>query len=98
MRALLAAGIFLGLLGRAAAAPTMFDHGRFGQIAVYRAEGEPRDVVLPAPATQKFIATVPGGEIVLLPRVGHGYSVERNWLPQYQAAYRRITAGDPSAK
>jgi type IV secretory pathway VirJ component len=35
---------------------------------------------------------VPGGEIVMLPNVGHGYSVEKNWMPQYEAAYARITA------
>ena len=53
------------------------------------------DQVCPAPATQQFIATVPGGEIVMLPKVGHGYSVERNWVPQYEAAYAKIT-GDQS--
>jgi type IV secretory pathway VirJ component len=50
------------------------------------------DQVCPAPATQQFIATVPGGEIVMLPKVGHGYSVERNWVPQYEAAFAKITA------
>jgi type IV secretory pathway VirJ component len=50
------------------------------------------DQVCPAAATQKFIASVPGAETVMLPTVGHGYSVERNWLPQYEAAYDRITA------
>jgi type IV secretory pathway VirJ component len=50
------------------------------------------DQVCPAPLTQKFIADVPGGEIIMLPKVGHGYSVEKNWLPQYEAAYDRITA------
>jgi type IV secretory pathway VirJ component len=50
------------------------------------------DQVCPAPATQKFIATVPGAGIVMLPKVGHGYSVEKNWVPQYEAAYERITA------
>jgi type IV secretory pathway VirJ component len=54
------------------------------------------DQVCPAPATQKFMAAVPGAEIILLPKVGHGYSVEKNWVPQYQAAYQRITA--PPAK
>jgi type IV secretory pathway VirJ component len=54
------------------------------------------DQVCPAPATQRFIASVPGAEIVLLPKVGHGYSVEKNWLAQYQAAYQRIIA--PLAK
>jgi type IV secretory pathway VirJ component len=50
------------------------------------------DQVCPAPATQKFIAAVPGAAIVMLPKVGHGYSVEKNWMPQYEAAYERITA------
>jgi type IV secretory pathway VirJ component len=54
------------------------------------------DQVCPAPATQKFIAAVPGADIVMLPKVGHGYSVEKNWVPQYEAAYDRITAA-PSA-
>jgi type IV secretory pathway VirJ component len=50
------------------------------------------DQVCPAPATQQFVAAVPGGEIVMLPKVGHGYSVERDWMPQYESAYARITA------
>jgi type IV secretory pathway VirJ component len=49
------------------------------------------DQVCTAPATQKFVGNVPGAEIVMLPKVGHGYSVEKNWVPQYQAAYARIT-------
>lgn len=50
------------------------------------------DQVCPATPTQEFVAKVPGGEIVLLPKVGHGYSVERNWLPQFEAAFGRLTA------
>ena len=57
-------------------------------------QGE-QDQVCPAPATQTFMASVPGAEIVLLPKVGHGYSVEKNWVPQYEAAYERITAAQP---
>jgi type IV secretory pathway VirJ component len=53
------------------------------------------DQVCPAAMTQKFIAAVPGGEIIMLPNVGHGYSVEKNWVPQFESAYTRITA--PSA-
>jgi len=56
------------------------------------------DQVCPAPATQKFIATVPGADIVMLPKVGHGYGVEKNWMPQYEAAFARITAPRPTAK
>jgi len=53
------------------------------------------DQVCPASPTQKFIEAVPGGEIVILPKVGHGYSVEKNWVPQFEAAYDRLTASDP---
>jgi type IV secretory pathway VirJ component len=56
------------------------------------------DQVCPALPTQKFIAAVPGGEIVMLPKVGHGYSVERNWVPQFEAAFDRISAVPPAAK
>ena len=51
------------------------------------------DQVCIAPNTEKFMAEVPGSEYVLLPKVGHGYGVERNWLPQYQAAYKKILNG-----
>ena len=50
------------------------------------------DQVCPARATQEFVARVPGAELVMLPKVGHGYSVERNWMPQYRAAFQRIAA------
>ncbi len=56
------------------------------------------DQVCPAPATRAFVATVPGAEIVMLPKVGHGYGVEKNWMPQYEAAYESITAPSPAAK
>jgi type IV secretory pathway VirJ component len=49
------------------------------------------DQVCPAPATRAFIARVPGAEIVMLPKVGHGYAVEKNWVPQYEAAFARLT-------
>lgn len=55
------------------------------------------DQVCPAPQTQDFIAKVPGAEIVMLPKVGHGYGVEKNWLPQYEAAYLRITDAKSAA-
>jgi type IV secretory pathway VirJ component len=56
------------------------------------------DQVCPAPQTRDFIAKVPGGETVMLPKVGHGYSVEKNWLPQYEAAFDRITAAKTTAQ
>ena len=54
------------------------------------------DEVCLAPATQKFVGAVPGGELIMLPKVGHGYSVEKNWVPQYEAAYDRIIGPEPA--
>ena len=51
------------------------------------------DQVCIAPDTEKFMSEVPGANYVLLPKVGHGYGVERNWLPQYEAAFKKIVAG-----
>jgi type IV secretory pathway VirJ component len=41
--------------------------------------------------TKAFVGLVPLGEIVLLPKVGHGYSVERNWMPQFLDAFAKLT-------
>ena len=30
--------------------------------------------------------------MIRLPAVGHGFSVERNWMPQFLEAYRRLNA------
>jgi type IV secretory pathway VirJ component len=57
-----------------------------------------RDEVCPEAATKKFIAKVPGAEIVVLPKVGHGYSVPKNWMSQYEAAYDRIVAAGQKFK
>jgi type IV secretory pathway VirJ component len=50
------------------------------------------DQVCAAAPTIKFVAEVPGAELVLLPKVGHGYSVEHNWVPQYLKAFHDIVA------
>lgn len=42
------------------------------------------DQVCNPPATRAFVAQVQGGHVVMLPKVGHGYSVPRNWLRQYR--------------
>ena len=51
-----------------------------------------KDEVCSAQAAHEFAAQVTGGEIVHLPLVGHGFSVERNWLPQFRAAFARLAA------
>ena len=50
-----------------------------------------KDEVCSAKAVDEFAASVANGEVVRLPLVGHGFSVERNWMPQFRAAYARLT-------
>lgn len=51
-----------------------------------------KDQVCDSQAAQKFAAQVTNGSIITLPLVGHGFSVERNWMPQFRAAYARLAA------
>jgi type IV secretory pathway VirJ component len=48
------------------------------------------DRVCNADATKDYVKQVPSGEIRLLPKVGHGFSVQRNWMPQFREAFARI--------
>jgi len=43
------------------------------------------DQVCNPPATVAFVDKVKNGKIVSLPKVGHGFGVPRNWMPQYRA-------------
>jgi type IV secretory pathway VirJ component len=54
-------------------------------------QGE-KDQVCNPHAAEEFAAQVEGGAVVKLPLVGHGFSVERNWMPQFRAAYASLTA------
>ena len=54
-------------------------------------QGQQDQVCAPA-AVDVFASQTPGGEVVKLPLVGHGFSVERNWMPQFREAYNKITA------
>ena len=51
-----------------------------------------KDEVCSATAANDFAAQVANGQIVHLPLVGHGFSVEHNWMPQFRAAYARLAA------
>ncbi len=42
------------------------------------------DQVCNPPATIAFGAAVKGAHVVSLPHVGHGFSVTKNWMPQYR--------------
>lgn len=48
------------------------------------------DQVCDPKQTEEFVARTPGGEVVVLPKVGHGYSVPRNWLPQFREVFRKM--------
>jgi len=48
------------------------------------------DQVCNPPATEAFVGKVKGGRVVMLPKVGHGYSVPRNWMPQYQQGLQEL--------
>jgi type IV secretory pathway VirJ component len=55
------------------------------------------DQVCDPAGVDAFAAKIPRAEVVQLPKVGHGYGVERNWLPQFRAAFLRVAndAADP---
>lgn len=55
------------------------------------------DQVCNPPATQQFVNAINNASVVMLPHVGHGYSVEKNWMPQYMDAYRALHAGNDSS-
>ena len=42
----------------------------------------------------KYTAKVKGGETVLLPDVGHGFSKANKWAPQFRQAFRKIVQDD----
>jgi type IV secretory pathway VirJ component len=55
------------------------------------------DQVCDPPATQAFVEKVAKGEIVTLPKVGHGFSKPANWLAQFKEAYRKIAESEDEA-
>ncbi len=48
------------------------------------------DQVCDAAETRAFMEKVGDAELVELPKVGHGFSVQRNWLPQFKDAFASI--------
>lgn len=52
-------------------------------------QGEIDQVVSPV-VTRDFTAHIRNARAVMLPRVGHGFSVERNWMPQFRAAVAEL--------
>lgn len=52
-----------------------------------------QDQVCNQVSTKSFMAQVKGGQLIELPKVGHGFSVQRNWMPQFRQAFQRIAQG-----
>ena len=50
------------------------------------------DQVCEPTATEDYVKKVPNGEVIVLPKVGHGFSVPRNWMPQFRKAFSGIAA------
>jgi type IV secretory pathway VirJ component len=55
-----------------------------------------QDQVCSPHAVDEFAAQMTDAQVVELPRVGHGFGVERNWMPQFRDAYARLTTRAPA--
>jgi type IV secretory pathway VirJ component len=49
------------------------------------------DQVCDPNSTEDYAKQIPKSKVILLPRVGHGFKVEKNWLPQFKEAYLEIS-------
>src|SRR5262249_40791318 len=45
------------------------------------------DEVCNPDATKQYVSQVPGGQYIALPKVGHGFAKEKNWLTQFREAF-----------
>lgn len=59
-------------------------------------QGEVDQVCNPG-ETEKYVSQVKNGEIIMLSKVGHGFAVQKNWLPQFKQAYMQLTSVQSSA-
>ncbi len=49
------------------------------------------DQVCDAKNVEEFVKQVKNAQLELLPKVGHGFAVQKNWLPQLRHAFGRLT-------
>jgi type IV secretory pathway VirJ component len=54
-------------------------------------QGEADEVCTPA-AAKGFVDGIGNASIVTLPKVGHGFAVEKNWMPQFKEAFRSLVS------
>ena len=55
------------------------------------------DQVCAAEAVASFVAQTGHAQVVKLPKVGHGFSVQSNWLPQFKASFNKLVVGASGA-
>lgn len=53
------------------------------------------DQVCSAKAVEAYVKIVRGARLVMLPKVGHGFSVEKHWLPQFEEAFKMLAMAEP---
>ncbi|MGB8959683.1 MAG: AcvB/VirJ family lysyl-phosphatidylglycerol hydrolase [Candidatus Aminicenantales bacterium] len=53
------------------------------------------DQVCAPDATQDFVRQTRKAEIMMLPKVGHGFMFQQSWMPQFKQAFGRITSAPP---
>ncbi len=55
------------------------------------------DQVCSPAETERYVGQVGHGRLVQLPKVGHGFSVPRNWLPQFKEAFSSLVNSEKAA-
>ncbi len=54
------------------------------------------DQVCDSTAVESYVKQVKGGVIVHLPKVGHGFAVQQNWMPQFKQAFKNLVEKNKS--
>lgn len=51
-----------------------------------------KDQVVSPSVTHQFVVSTPQAQLIELPKVGHGFAVQANWLPQFSKAFAELLA------
>src|SRR6185295_13843169 len=55
------------------------------------------DVVCFKDDVVRYVSKVKGAEVVVLPKVGHGFSVQSRWVPQFRQSFQRLVREEEAA-
>jgi type IV secretory pathway VirJ component len=56
-----------------------------------------QDQACSTPETKVFVGKTRNGQLIELPTVGHGFSVQRNWMPQFKDAFQKIVGAQQAS-